>query len=313
MTHPKFVYIFCRSTLGLSADMGMTVNEPRQHVHTRAIDLPAPGFQDRPALLTNGYTGIPNILHLGDPVAVNYNIYWSYWGRSRTVDEDRSPEYQLSIRALPFRPRRSIGYLGTGVHEQKAKEQLDGELFHVMMLSAGIKLIFFRQKQPGPELITFTSSCMKLSLWTIGKAHEAYVREGVVEFTTRISRYFIVEWRIFPPPKVSGEDLLRKAEARMIMEALDPDDHLVVLDERGKMMSSEDLAAFIQTRANESTKRIVFLIGGAYGIDPELFTRAKLKWSLSSLTFPHQLVRLILAEQLYRSCTILRNEKYHHR
>jgi 23S rRNA (pseudouridine1915-N3)-methyltransferase len=78
------------------------------------------------------------------------------------------------------------------------------------------------------------------------------------------------------------------------------------------MLSSPDLAQFIQIRANESTKNIVFLIGGAYGIDENVLKRAQLKWSLSSLTFPHQLVRLILTEQVYRACTILRNEKYHH-
>jgi len=154
---------------------------------------------------------------------------------------------------------------------------------------------------------------MKLSLWTIGKAHESYVREGVVEFTTRISRYFTVEWKIFPPPRIQQENQLREAEAKMILDALEPGDHLVILDENGKTMSSDALAGFIQARANESTKRLVFLIGGAYGIDPLLMTKAKFKWSLSTLTFPHQLVRLILSEQLYRACTILRNEKYHHR
>ena len=90
------------------------------------------------------------------------------------------------------------------------------------------------------------------------------------------------------------------------------DDYLVALDERGKEMSSVTLANFIQARANESTKRLVFLIGGAFGIDKAVLDRADFKWSLSSLTFPHQLVRLILAEQVYRACSILRNEKYHH-
>ena len=77
-------------------------------------------------------------------------------------------------------------------------------------------------------------------------------------------------------------------------------------------MSSEGLANFIQARANESTKQLVFLIGGAYGIDESVLKRADYTWSLSPLVFPHQLVRLILAEQIYRACTILRNEKYHH-
>ncbi|HEY9362028.1 MAG TPA: 23S rRNA (pseudouridine(1915)-N(3))-methyltransferase RlmH, partial [Chitinophagaceae bacterium] len=90
-------------------------------------------------------------------------------------------------------------------------------------------------------------------------------------------------------------------------------DYLVALDERGKQFTSEQLASFIQGRANESVKRMIFLIGGAYGIDDVLLKKANYKWSLSQLTFPHQLVRLILAEQVYRACSILRNEKYHHK
>jgi 23S rRNA (pseudouridine1915-N3)-methyltransferase len=157
---------------------------------------------------------------------------------------------------------------------------------------------------------------MKISCWTIGKANETYVKEGVEDFTRRISRYFKVEWNIIPVTKnsstLSEKDLKRK-EGEAILQLLTKDDYLVALEERGKQFSSEGLAAFIQARANESTKRLVFLIGGAYGIDEEVLKRADLKWSLSQLVFPHQLVRLILAEQIYRACTILKNEKYHHK
>jgi 23S rRNA (pseudouridine1915-N3)-methyltransferase len=93
---------------------------------------------------------------------------------------------------------------------------------------------------------------------------------------------------------------------------LSKDDYLVALDERGRQMGSEGLAQFIQLRANESIKNLVFLIGGVYGLDEAVLKRAGHRWSLSQLTLPHQLVRLVLAEQLYRACTILRNEKYHH-
>lgn len=155
---------------------------------------------------------------------------------------------------------------------------------------------------------------MKLSLWTIGKAHDATVREGVIEFTTRATRYFQIEWKIFPVPKHSSPEKLKKAEADIILHALESDDYLVLLDEKGKSLTSVELANFIQLRANDSGKanRLIFLIGGAYGVDQSVFQKAKMVWSLSSLTFPHQLVRLILAEQIYRACTILRNEKYHH-
>ena len=156
---------------------------------------------------------------------------------------------------------------------------------------------------------------MKLQFWSIGKNHEAYVKEGVQEFTKRISSYYKVEWNIIPVPKntamMSQQDL-KKSEAELILGWLEKDDYLVVLDEKGKQLSSEGLAAFLEARANESTRKLIFLIGGVFGIDGSVLERADFAWSLSNLVFPHQLVRLILAEQVYRACTIIRNEKYHH-
>ena len=156
---------------------------------------------------------------------------------------------------------------------------------------------------------------MRLQFWTIGKAHEAYVKEGIEIFTKRIGNYFPVEWNIIPVPKNAAtldENTLKEKEADIICAALKKEDYLVLLDERGKQFSSEGLAAFLQQRANESEKHVVFLIGGAYGVSKSVMERANYKWSLSQLVFPHQLVRLILAEQVYRACSILRNEKYHH-
>ncbi|MFI5151741.1 MAG: 23S rRNA (pseudouridine(1915)-N(3))-methyltransferase RlmH [Chitinophagales bacterium] len=157
---------------------------------------------------------------------------------------------------------------------------------------------------------------MKIQLWSIGKANEPYVKTGVEEFSARISKYFPVEWTILPTPKnagmLSAMDL-KKKEGDTILEWLGEEDWLVALDERGKTMNSEGLAKCLDTRMNKSTKKIIFLIGGAFGLDMRVLDKANFIWSLSTLTFPHQLVRLILAEQLYRACTILRNEKYHHR
>ncbi|HEY1114561.1 MAG TPA: 23S rRNA (pseudouridine(1915)-N(3))-methyltransferase RlmH [Chitinophagaceae bacterium] len=157
---------------------------------------------------------------------------------------------------------------------------------------------------------------MKISLWSIGKANDSYIKKGVEEFTKRTSKYFPVEWNIIPVPKNAGmlsEMDLKKREGEIILQWLKPEDYLIALDEYGKQFTSEGLSQFLQQRATESTKNLVFLIGGAYGLDAPVLQRAKTKWSLSQLTFPHQLVRLILAEQIYRACTILRNEKYHHR
>lgn len=156
---------------------------------------------------------------------------------------------------------------------------------------------------------------MKIHFWSIGKNHEPYVKNGVEEFTKRISNYYPVQWTIIPVPKNSGmlsEADLKKKEGEVILGWLQKDDYLVALDERGKQLSSEGLAEFIMKRSNESIKNLVFLIGGAYGIDEAVMKRANYKWSLSQLVFPHQLVRLILAEQVYRACSINRNEKYHH-
>jgi len=157
---------------------------------------------------------------------------------------------------------------------------------------------------------------MKLSLWSVGKAHEPYVKPGIEDFTRRISKYYPVEWLLIPPPKnaatLSQTDL-KKKEGETILQLLKQDDYLVALDEHGKHVTSEGVGQFIQARGNESVRNLIFLIGGAFCIDEAVLQKARFTWSLSSLTFPHQLVRLILAEQLYRACSILRNEKYHHR
>lgn len=156
---------------------------------------------------------------------------------------------------------------------------------------------------------------MKLQFWSVGKAHETYVRQGIDQFTKRISHYYPVEWKLLPTAKnsaVSNVNIAKKTEADSILSALTAEDVLVVLDERGKMWNSPDVADFIEKRANESTRNIIFLIGGAYGVHESILKRSQYTWSLSKLVFPHQLVRLILSEQIYRACTIIRNEKYHH-
>ncbi len=156
---------------------------------------------------------------------------------------------------------------------------------------------------------------MKIQFRSIGKPHEIYIKEGVEDFTRRISKYFKVDWMIIPPPKNAGtlsEFDLKKQEAAVALQQLSEDDFLVLLDEKGKQLDSIGLSEFLQKRANESTRRLVFLIGGAFGVHETVTSRADLTWSLSKLVFPHMLVRLILAEQVYRACTILRNEKYHH-
>ena len=156
---------------------------------------------------------------------------------------------------------------------------------------------------------------MRIELWSFGKAHESYVKSGIEEFTKRLNHYFKTEWILIPTPKNTGmlsELDLKKKEGAIILDWLGPDDYLVLLDERGKNITSIELATFLQKKADIGTKKLVFLIGGAFGVDPTVQQRAQFTWSLSRLVFPHQLVRLLLAEQLYRAGTILKNEKYHH-
>jgi 23S rRNA (pseudouridine1915-N3)-methyltransferase len=166
---------------------------------------------------------------------------------------------------------------------------------------------------------------MKIQFWAIGKENEAYIKAGVAAFTKRIARYHKVEWVIIPVPKNAGmmsEMDLKKKEAEMILEWLKKpaglnraggNDYLVALDEKGAQLDSNGLADFILKKTIRGVKNLVFVIGGAFGLDKKVLDHADFIWSLSPLTFPHQLVRLILAEQVYRACTIIKNEKYHHK
>ena len=153
---------------------------------------------------------------------------------------------------------------------------------------------------------------MKIYFWAVGKNHESYIKEGVDIFTKRISHYYPAEWKIFSSSKSNNEQQVKKEEAELLLNTSHKDDILIALDENGKQWNSVELAKFIENCTNTSTKNLIFIIGGAYGLHESVLERCNYKWSLSKLVFPHQLVRLILSEQVYRACTIIRNEKYHH-
>lgn len=156
---------------------------------------------------------------------------------------------------------------------------------------------------------------MKIQILSIGKIHESFVKEGVDMFTKRISNYFNIEWVIIPMPKNAGimePAMLKIKEGEVLSALINKEDCVVLLDERGKAYTSEAFSKFIEQRSVQSVRNLIFIIGGAYGVSESITKRANFKWSLSSLVFPHQLVRLILAEQVYRACSIMKNEKYHH-
>ncbi|MDQ5893498.1 MAG: rRNA (pseudouridine1915-N3)-methyltransferase [Patescibacteria group bacterium] len=146
---------------------------------------------------------------------------------------------------------------------------------------------------------------MNIIIISPGKS-KGYLGEDIVlEYTSRISHYSSIEWKF-----ISAADI--KEEGEKIVKAIPEKSFLVILDEKGKQLTSPGFSDFLNKRLNESTKNLVFVIGGAYGISDAVKEKAQFTWSLSTLVFPHELVRSILAEQMYRGFSILRGEKYHH-
>lgn len=155
---------------------------------------------------------------------------------------------------------------------------------------------------------------MKLQLWTIGKTNDAYLKDGCAQYTKRLPHYLPFEYIEIPEPrntKVSS-DVLKKEEEKLLFDRLHDSDQLILLDERGSEFTSEEFAGFIQKKMNSVAGNLIFLIGGPYGFSAAVYKRANGKIALSKMTFSHQMVRLFAIEQLYRACTIIKGEKYHH-
>lgn len=155
---------------------------------------------------------------------------------------------------------------------------------------------------------------MKIIIITVGKQHDQKLTRAITEYEQRCQRYLPLEWRYITTKSIPSTDItiLKKQESQKILSQLRPEDWVCLLDETGKEISTPQLAQNIEHCKNNSIKNMVFIIGGAYGVDSSVIQRADFSWSLSPLVFPHQLVRLILTEQLYRAHTILAGEHYHH-
>lgn len=156
---------------------------------------------------------------------------------------------------------------------------------------------------------------MKVHFIVIGKTTDTYILPGLNDYNNRLKRYCNYTYEELPGVKLGKNtsiDVLKKKEGEMIMAKLNPSDFLVTLDEKGKQFSSEGFGEYLASHQMRGTKTLVFLVGGAYGFSPELYERADAKMALSLMTFTHQMVRLIFSEQLYRSFTIVKGEKYHH-
>lgn len=156
---------------------------------------------------------------------------------------------------------------------------------------------------------------MKIKLLLIGKTDSREIHNLTANFAMRVSRYVNFEMEVIPDVKKSNkmsEAEVKSKEAVMIKNSVVPSDVIVLFDERGKRMTSRDFASFLQTRMNSSVKRLVFIIGGAYGFDDDIYKMADFEISLSDMTFSHQMVRLFATEQIYRAFTIINGEPYHH-
>ena len=155
---------------------------------------------------------------------------------------------------------------------------------------------------------------MKITLLTVGKTDVRWVREGLELYASRLSHY--VKFAIKEIPELKNvsaftREQIKEKEGELILSTLASGDFVILLDERGNQYRSVEFADFIRERLNRGAD-MVFVVGGAYGFSQEVYSRAGSMMSLSNMTFSHQMVRTIFAEQLYRAFTIIRGEPYHH-
>ena len=156
---------------------------------------------------------------------------------------------------------------------------------------------------------------MKITLLTVGKTDVKWVREGLDLYVSRLMHY--VPFCLEEIPQLRNASALsreqvKEREGGLILNKLKATDEVILLDERGKELRSLELAALLEEKLSRSPRDLVFVIGGAYGFSRAVYERADAWLSLSKMTFSHQMVRTIFAEQLYRAMTIIKGEPYHH-
>lgn len=156
---------------------------------------------------------------------------------------------------------------------------------------------------------------MKITLLTVGKTEDAYIREGIEKYVKRLKHYIKFEIADLPElknTKALSEDQQKSKEAELILKKLTPLDHVILLDEKGMELTSAQFSGYINKHMVGSVSHLIFIVGGPYGFDASVHQRANDKLSLSRMTFSHQMVRLFFVEQLYRAFTIIKGEPYHH-
>lgn len=156
---------------------------------------------------------------------------------------------------------------------------------------------------------------MKITLLTVGKTDRDWVKQGLDIYVSRLKHYIpfnIVEIPELKNVSALSKDQIKNREGELILKNLRPSDDVILLDEHGKEYTSVEMARIIQEKISYTGKDMVYVIGGAYGFSQDVYARANSKISLSRMTFSHQMVRAIFAEQLYRAFTIIKGEPYHH-
>ncbi|MBP6311355.1 MAG: 23S rRNA (pseudouridine(1915)-N(3))-methyltransferase RlmH [Flavobacteriales bacterium] len=153
---------------------------------------------------------------------------------------------------------------------------------------------------------------MKIRLILVGRSERGFVTEGIMHYTHRLARTFPVEQVVLQESGKGDMAYQQRTESERILAAFRPGEKVVVLDEKGKTLTSSQFAGQIGGWRDQGVRQVAFVIGGAYGFTDEVRKRADLIMSLSAMTFPHQLVRVLFAEQLYRAFSILGGSPYHH-
>ena len=156
---------------------------------------------------------------------------------------------------------------------------------------------------------------MKILLIVIGKTDQKWLVDGIGQYAERLTHFAQFEMQVIPDIKNTKNidfQTQKIREGELILNLLQPSDDVWLLDDKGREMTSPEMARWLEKRMAQSTKRLVFIIGGPYGFSQDVYNRVPGKMSLSKMTFSHQMVRLIFVEQLYRAFSILNNLPYHH-
>lgn len=163
--------------------------------------------------------------------------------------------------------------------------------------------------------LSFAKGNMEICVINVGKTNASWIKEGIDLFESRIVKYIKYSSISIPDIKNSRNlsiDTIKEEEGKLILQNLSSSDLVVLMDEKGKELSSREFSEWIQKQMNSGRKRLTIIIGGPYGFSESVYKKADSKLALSKMTFTHEMAKLILTEQIYRGMTLLKGEPYHH-